>query len=38
MERGQLIRPFIDTAEDNHWTHGILGDFFAWIGFFFTSL
>ena len=37
MERGQLIRPLSGT-EDHHWTSTMLGDFFAWIGFFFTSL
>jgi len=38
MERGQLIRPLSDTTEENHWMHGILGDFFAWMGFFFHNL
>jgi hypothetical protein len=38
MERGQVIRPLTDTAEEHHWMHRVLGDFFAWIGFFFDTL
>ncbi len=35
MERGELIRPLI---EETHWTHAMLGGFFAWMHFFFHSL
>jgi hypothetical protein len=40
MERGELIRPLIETRtiEETHWTHGMLGGFFSWMQFLFHSL